>query len=622
MTRMWFYSLALALGVVTTANVAFGQYGAYPMGNYTGGPNGLAPSSYPIQMPMQRTNMGYSSAIPNSAMPMVPTAFNSQMVPQNNWVGANTGQFQLVAQAQQTPIPAEGVPTPMPSDASPVPGHAPMSTPSYSAPAMQPAPMQYAPAQAYDSTVMQGYPQQPMSSGCNNCSQPNFNQSYNTVLAPSSTGYVGSPMVYAPNYGSCGSGDCGYGVGPMGGGIGGGHFHNLFGRNAGGNRNWFVGAGVLLFNRIDDHSVALAYDTADPNSNVLTTRDASMGVMGGFEVMGGRYINCGRNAISGGYWGLFPETEMASATTVVNLRSRHPFDGVEMPGGPTVYDWFDGAVEHRVMRSSEYHNVEANLLGFGVGGAARAFGGGGGGGAGPGGFGGGAGFGGGGFGGGFGGGGGCGSCGGSGCNSCVGTTGPCCLIPPTCGSRLNLTWLAGFRYFRFTDNLQYAASTTNNVFNGGADDLYYDSNVTNDLTGFQLGGIANYCVGRKINLFAVNKVGVYNNYSTYYARIATNEAVPRVAIINSGNAFNGQPFMINTNDNSMALLAETGIGMGLRMSRAFSSTVSYRAVAASGVATAVTQIPFDMTHLGNAANYNHNSSLILHGLQIGGIYNF
>ena len=58
------------------------------------------------------------------------------------------------------------------------------------------------------------------------------------------------------------------------------------------------------------------------------------------------------------------------------------------------------------------------------------------------------------------------------------------------------------------------------------------------------------------------------------------------------------------------------------MSRGFRATVGYRIIGASGVATAVSQIPFNMSHLGNVADYNNNSSLILHGLQIGGVYNF
>ncbi len=39
--------------------------------------------------------------------------------------------------------------------------------------------------------------------------------------------------------------------------------------------------------------------------------------MPGFEVFLGRYFNCGRNAITASYWGLFPEDEMATVTMQV-----------------------------------------------------------------------------------------------------------------------------------------------------------------------------------------------------------------------------------------------------------------------------------------------------------------
>src|SRR5690606_461888 len=137
------------------------------------------------------------------------------------------------------------------------------------------------------------------------------------------------------------------------------------------------------------------------------------------------------------------------------------------PGTPIMIgDWFNNARAHELRRSSNFHNVEVNLLGFAVGGAARNFnmstagslfsgrgqsn---------------------------------CGACGGAGCGSCCApakcTTGPCGLIAPTCGSCLNVSWLAGFRYFHFSDNLQYAASLDDTMVDRSEDDLYYNVDTTN-----------------------------------------------------------------------------------------------------------------------------------------------
>ncbi len=147
-----------------------------------------------------------------------------------------------------------------------------------------------------------------------------------------------------------------------------------------GSKPFFGGANVLLFHRVDDENVYLTNNVNDPAGNVLGTRDARFGVMPGFEVFLGRYFNCGRNAITASYWGLFPEDEMATVTTAggVDLRSRYHFNDVTMPAigiyplAP-VYDWYDDAVAHRVDRRSEFHNIEVNLLGFMTGGAARTF---------------------------------------------------------------------------------------------------------------------------------------------------------------------------------------------------------------------------------------------------------
>ncbi len=398
---------------------------------------------------------------------------------------------------------------------------------------------------------------------------------------------------------------------------------------------FFAGGSALLMTRVDDHNVALTYNTAMPSENILGTRDARQYDLNGFEVFGGRYFNCGKNAILFNYWGLYPEdrsTQITSAGAPSSYRSRYPFTGIEMPT-QTVYDWYDGARSHRITRGSQYHNFEANLLGFAAGGAARtwtavaprrgAFGTGG--------------YAVGGYGcGGYdscgstcgtdacGGYADCGSCGdGADCGSCgsgcASFTGPCGLTPNVCGSRLNWTWLGGFRYFRFTDDLQYAASDVDAVY-GGVDDLYYDINVRNSLAGFQLGGAGTYCLGRRFNVYALTKGGVYNNYSEFHTRIYRSGGPS--ATINSANVYNGNFYMVDSSKNQLAFLGEFGTGVGARISRGWSANVGYRVIGAAGVATAVNNIPFDMTHLGNVADYNNTSSLVLHGWTLGGMYNF
>jgi hypothetical protein len=267
-------------------------------------------------------------------------------------------------------------------------------------------------------------------------------------------------------------------------------------------------------------------------------------------------------------------------------------------------DWFDGAAAHRVVRGSQYQNLEINLLGFAVGGAARSWNNNGI----------------------------CGQCGNSGgcgcgdCNSCgsgcAAYTSSCSVAPNMCGSRLNWTWLAGLRWFHFSDRLEYAASESDTTFNSDPDDLYYHNDVINNLFGIQLGGAGTYCLGKRFNVYGITKAGIYNNHSELETCLCSNGASAATATIVSDTAYNGQDYYVNTTQNNAAFLGELGTGLGIRISRGWSGNIGYRAIGASGVATAVNSIPLDMRHLGNVAEVNDTSSLLLHGLTLGGMYNF
>jgi hypothetical protein len=324
-----------------------------------------------------------------------------------------------------------------------------------------------------------------------------------------------------------------------------------------------------------------------PTPDVLSTGDARIGVMPGFEITGGRYFHCGQYALAATYWGLYPETESVTVTPDVggHLRANMPgMNDLDFPS-QTAYDWYDNAAAHRLTRSSEVQNVEINLLGFGIGCASRA------GLSNP------------------------NSCG-SACNACVG--GPTGLYVPAACSRLSLSWLAGFRYFRFEDNLEYAASQTDWVYD--QNDIYYTNNISNDLFGFQIGGSGNYCVTQRISLYSGAKVGVYGNHMQYDTAIQTGSGV--AAIIDSANAYDGTPYSYSVSDDDVALLAEWDLGVGYRINQCWSIRSGYRAIAVSGVATAVGQLPYDYVNVGHITDVDNCDSLILHGAYVGAQYNF
>jgi opacity protein-like surface antigen len=172
--------------------------------------------------------------------------------------------------------------------------------------------------------------------------------------------------------------------------------------------------------------------------------------------------------------------------------------------------------------------------------------------------------------------------------------------------------LAGVRYFRFDDNLEYAAigapALAGNV-------LSYDVFTRNHLVGFQVGGRADYCVGNRMNLYSNVKSGIYGNRSNLDSRLGT------PAYVAYGTGVPASQFSINRSDNDIAFMNELGAGVGLRLSPKWTANVGYRAVVASGVATAVGNLRYQGQTLAQT-QINAKDYIVLHGLNVGAQYNF
>lgn len=628
MKKLWFRCLAVLIGLGACTNAALAQYSS--------GYSNVGPSAFPIQgnymqnVPQVPQGYGTASQGYNTAPQSFGTmsqgynpahqGYNSgqqvyNSAPQGYGASANTygangnygANYQLVANQGQVYGTAPSVETvPAPQDQS--------YAPSAIAPNNQMSMQQGAPTLAAPQQNMHTAPTPtpmtygaPMaSSGCATCNQPSYGLDYG-----SSYGYGYSAASIAPNCTSCGPAPISSCCAPA----------PIY-------RKCFAGAEVLFLNRVDTKNKPLSFSDAAYAPDVLTTHDARDGYSAGVQTTIGRYFCCGKYALAATYWGLFPgdETVTRSSATAGTFRSRMPYTYMTMAGTPAapttpyaVYDWYDNAYTHSLQRSSQFHNVEVNLLGFAVGCASRNFnmpccgsmfkgtkscGGGCGG---------------------------CGSCGSAGgcgdcCNSCgpsVFGTGPCNLRAPACGSRLNMTWLAGFRWFRFQDDLLYASSLQDTVVNRAADDLYYEVNTLNDLIGFQTGFRMDYCCGHRFNLYTRTKFGVYNNTSSLYTRLGTDY---QTAYLNDTrtptNPDNGQSYLFDVTKNQIAFLSELGTGLGVRINCNWTATFGYQAIVASGVAAAPDNVQTQFAYYDDVRDFHNNSTLILHGFNVGTTYNF
>jgi hypothetical protein len=368
-------------------------------------------------------------------------------------------------------------------------------------------------------------------------------------------------------------------------------------------RPWFFGSNALLFNRLDEDCTALTYSIADPTYPLLCTRLVDMPTTGGFEIYGGRYFDCGRYAIMGSYWGVFSAQQHASVSEYPGTELMPAlFFTYDSPwGGSTagirmtsqwVSDWYNQAHTHRVTREQSFQNAEINFVSFALGGGARQ------------------------------------PYGGDDCSSILGGLGSDCGTGPTgaCApwygaqcSRLRFNAFAGFRWFRFQDQLEFGASEANGVFDYSSDDFFYNNHVINDLFGGQLGATATWCTGRWVNLFTGTSFGVYNNRMSLESYAGT---ASEIATIVSANDFNGQQFSFTAHDNEIALLGEGNVGAGIRVSRGWTANIGYRLIGVSGVATSVGQIPRDFGNLNSAWFLKNEHSILLHGLTLGAAYNW
>ena len=565
MRKTWFHGLALTVGAAATPGVVSAQYSIDSTGS------GLSSSAF-------NAGATANAGDPLSNVPSPPNGqANSAAFPQSGAVGSGVPGGHVHA-------------PPAPARSNSVPNTQYEAVPAISAPAAQSH--EYAPTNPVQPSV----PYNPESYATKGVGLPNGQIA---SLVPS---YRGANNRYTEPTSGCAP-------------------------SIASPSPWIFGASGLLFNRVDNQYARLTSDVTNPDSPILTTDNARMQLTSGVQFYGGRYFGSGQYAMVGSYWGVFSNPQTAEVVVPLggNLRSDLPFTvrgpnpgatpyGIEMPS-QNVFDLYDGAFSHRLVRDQQFHNAELNFFSFALGGGARQpYAGGrgallGGGSA-----------------GGFGGAGrlgrhGSGAFGSGGDPSAptCGPTGPCAPWYGAQSSKLRLSMFGGLRWFRFQDSLQYAASATDQVYGNTEDDFYYNNGVTNDLVGSQLGATANWCTGTCVNVFAGTTFGVFCNHMTADTRAGTTDTV---ATILSANSFNGNAYDYSSSHNDVSLLCEGNFGVGIRISRGWTANLGYRVVGVNGVATAVGQIPRDFSSENEINRINNHNSLILHGLVLGAVYNF
>lgn len=209
--------------------------------------------------------------------------------------------------------------------------------------------------------------------------------------------------------------------------------------------------------------------------------------------------------------------------------------------------YFDGSPEHRLSRRNEVHNIELNILEYPIFNPNRT---------------------------------------------------------------VNVSWLAGVRFFKFDDDLLFSAVRNGFTYGDPQNTAFYDVDVENNMIGAQLGAYANLWLTDRLSLYATPKFGIYNNYMTQNQSLYLLEA-------------NGAPgFDIGAKKNDLSFLAEIDVGVNYRFSRCVTAFIGYRAVAVTGVALADDQVPQFLNDTPEIERIESNGSLILHGATAGLWFNY
>ena len=314
---------------------------------------------------------------------------------------------------------------------------------------------------------------------------------------------------------------------------------------------WGGRAGALLLFRDDANHEFFSFDSAIETNQLLDARDAVDDFGPGVEAQIVRFNICTMRGVEALYWGVFP-TEGSSSVfagdVTGDLNAILNFDQLDY-NGALASAFVNDALVQRVRSESDIHNVEINRLwGFAGGGC----------------------------------------------------------------SPWTVRGLAGFRFFNFSENFEFAADTVDTMFTGSADELYYTIDVDNYLYGLQLGSYVERASGPWSATFGA-KAGVFANDASAVSRIG---GAAGTAIVNNGPNI-GRPWLVSASKTDVAFIGELRAGGARQLSLHWRATAEYRVMAVSGVALPTNQIFHDLRGLQDVELLATNGTLLLHGAFFG-----
>lgn len=310
---------------------------------------------------------------------------------------------------------------------------------------------------------------------------------------------------------------------------------------------WFASVNGMFMSRDAGHHHRFSFGTGNLALQLVDVPDANMDLTGGFETRIGRTFNCGQNAIEVSYWRLFPGT---GESTVYGSQVSGDLNAILNYNqlnynGNTADAFSDNGVAHRVRRDMDFQNAEINLVRY--------------------------------------------------------SQKPC--------SNWSFEWRTGPQYFRFSEDLEFAADNADTNFTGAANELYHTVDVENNLIGWRLAGSGTRQITRRLSTkFSVGG-GLFANYIDHHSRIGGSAGD---AVINNG-PFVNRAYNVQSNTTSVAFLGQIDGRVNYQIGCRWNVYAGYRLMAISGVALPADQIYHDLRGINDVEEIESDGALMLHG---------
>lgn len=317
---------------------------------------------------------------------------------------------------------------------------------------------------------------------------------------------------------------------------------------------WYVTVLGFMIGRDEPNRFWTSYETDNNPNQLMHTNDIGLEWRAGGEVRFGRRFGCcGNWAIEAAYWTMDPfegETAIShpnGVSTPIDLEYVWFYRNAD--DCPMAADLFDNAIEHRLKRRNEFHNVEINFLRLQR------------------------------------------------------------LADPH--FPLDLHWGLGARWLRFEEDLLFGTLRSGSWgAAGGVQEAYIDQEVKNDLIGAQLSLDITYFIHRNWRIFVTPRIGLYNNHIQMDFQVYRGDgtvASPQPASRVAGT------YPVRATTDTLSFLTQVDIGAEWRFAKNWSAAIGYRVIVATGIGLADNQFPAYLVDLPEVEHIDHNGHLILHG---------